>query len=86
MSLNERDRELVAIGASIASNCVPCIEHHIAKAIELGLTPSELRQAIGMADKVRQVPAKKVLEAAWIAAELTPGEAAATPSESSCCG
>ena len=30
-TLTPRDRELVAIGAAMGSNCVPCIEHHIPK-------------------------------------------------------
>ena len=28
-TLSLRDRELVALGAALASNCVPCIEFHV---------------------------------------------------------
>ena len=64
MSLSARDRELVALGAAMASNCVPCIEYHIPKAREAGLSDSEILEAIRLSDRVRQVPARKVLEVA----------------------
>jgi len=62
--LTPRERELVAIGASLASNCVPCITYHIAKARKLGLSEAEIDEAVTLADKVRQVPAQAVLDAA----------------------
>jgi len=61
--LNEREIELVVIGAAIASNCVPCIERHVDESRRAGLSDREIRQAIALADKVRGVPAQKVLEA-----------------------
>lgn len=63
-NLTPRERELVAIGASLASNCVPCITYHIAKARKLGLSEAEIDEAVALADKVRQVPARAVLDAA----------------------
>ena len=29
MALQQKDKELVAIGASIGAGCGPCLEHHI---------------------------------------------------------
>ena len=79
--LNLRERELVALGAALASNCVPCIEYHVPKAREAGLSDAEIHAAIELADKIRQVPARKVLEAA------TKGLAAtASPPASGACG
>ena len=63
-NLTPRDRELVAIGAAMGSNCVPCIEHHIPEARNAGLSGAEIAEAIRLADTVRQVPARKALEAA----------------------
>lgn len=60
--LNPRERELVALGAAMGSNCVPCVEYHIPEARKVGLTDSEIHEAIRLADKVRQVPARKVLQ------------------------
>ena len=62
--LSNRERSLVALGASLASNCVPCIEFHIPAAARAGLSSVQIDEAIKIADKVRQVPARAVLEAA----------------------
>lgn len=56
--------ELVALGAALGSNCVPCIEYHIPEARRAGLTDRQINEAISLADKVRQVPARKVVETA----------------------
>ena len=62
--LESRERELVALGAAMGSNCVPCIEYHVPKAREAGLADNQIREAIRLADKVRKVPARKVLDTA----------------------
>ena len=62
--LSSRERELVALGAALASNCVPCIEYRVPAARKAGLSDSQIAEAIRLADKVRQVPARMVLESA----------------------
>lgn len=62
--LSKREDELVALGAAIASNCVPCIEYHIPEARKAGLTDAQILEAVLLADKIKQVPARKVLDAA----------------------
>ncbi len=62
--LTTAERELVALGAALGSNCVPCIEYHIPEARKAGLSDRQINEAIHLADKVRQVPARKVLAAA----------------------
>lgn len=62
--LNDREQELVALGAAIASNCIPCIEHHIPEAREAGLSDIQITEAIQLADRVRRVPARKILQSA----------------------
>ena len=82
--LSLRERELTAIGAAIASNCVPCIEYHIPQARKAGLSDAEIRQAVELADQVRRVPAEKVLQTAFALLE----EADSTESDhgSASCG
>ncbi len=63
-TLTSKDRELVALGAAIAANCIPCIDYHVPKARAAGLTDEEIAEAVSLADFVKNVPAKKVLEAA----------------------
>lgn len=62
--LSPRDQELVAIGASLASNCIPCVAYHIAMARKAGLSEYQVSEAIEVADRVRQMPARAVLDAA----------------------
>jgi 4-carboxymuconolactone decarboxylase len=60
----------------MGSNCVPCIEYHIPKAREAGLSDSEISEAIRLSDRVRQVPARKVLEVALRIANVSDSEIA----------
>ena len=69
--LTPRERELVALGAAIGSNCETCIEYHVPQAKKEGLTDAEISEAIRLADRVKQVPARRVLSAA---ARLLPGQ------------
>ncbi len=62
--LTLKQRELAAIGASLASNCIPCIKYHVQKGREAGLTDEEIAEAVEIADTVRQVPARNVQKAA----------------------
>jgi len=62
--LNDREEELVALGAAIASNCAPCIEYHVPAARKAGLSDSQIEEAVRIADKVRRVPARMVLQTA----------------------
>lgn len=59
--LSPRDRALVGLGAALGSNCIPCVEHHVPAARSAGLSDDEIRAALGLADTIRQVPAKRVL-------------------------
>lgn len=82
-TLTSTERELVAIGAALASNCVPCIEYHVPEARKAGLSDRQIDEAIRLADKVRQVPAKKVLATA---AGMLTHAAAGTPAAESGAG
>ena len=82
--LTAREQELVAIGAALGSNCVPCIQYHIPAARKAGITDGQIRKAIRLADKVRQVPAQKVLDAANELLEQPASEA--TGRETACQG
>ena len=77
--LSRREQSLVALGAAIASNCVPCVEYHIPGARRVGLSDDEIDQALAIADKVRQVPARAVLEAALARIEASPAASAEAP-------
>ena len=63
--LSDGERDLVALGAALGSNCVPCVEHYVSEARSAGLTDRQIEDAIHLADGVRRVPAQKVLAAAF---------------------
>lgn len=67
--------ELVAIGAAVTANCVPCLRHHLEKARQAGAEEPEIRSAVRVGRLIRKGAA-----GAWDreAAELLgPADAAA---------
>jgi 4-carboxymuconolactone decarboxylase len=63
--LSEKEIELVAIGAAVGSNCIPCIVYHVGVAKKLGCADEEIREAVELADKIRKVPSDQVLNSAF---------------------
>jgi AhpD family alkylhydroperoxidase len=39
-------KELVAMGATAAANCHPCMDHHLAKCDKLGISREEVAEAV----------------------------------------
>ena len=78
--MNEQTKELIALGASVAAHCQPCLKYHYAKARELGLSAEDIKTAIATGHQVESGARKAMSD---FEAELN----AATGSESeSCCG
>ena len=72
--MDTRMEELIAIGAAVTANCVPCLRHHLGKAREVGAEEPEIRAAVRVGRSVRKGAA-----GAWdkeAAALLEPAEAA----------
>ena len=57
-------RELVAIGAAIAANCEPCFRFHYAEALKLGITRTDMKQVVTIAQTVKDSPAQAILDLA----------------------
>lgn len=62
--LSKRDQELVALGAAVGSNCVPCVVFHIREARDCGLADADIMEAVESAHNLKHVPAGLVLNAA----------------------
>jgi AhpD family alkylhydroperoxidase len=90
--------ELVAIGASIAANCEPCLRYHVAEAEKLGVTRTDMARAVELAAKVKDAPHRNILRLAerLTHLELAPAEAPSVagagnstpdgkPTKSPCC-
>lgn len=69
--MDERMKELVAIGASAAVNCHPCIDYHLAECRRLELETGEIQAAIEVGLKVNRNASAKTRERAD---ELLSGE------------
>ena len=54
-TLNAQTKELVAVGAAVAANCLPCLRYHVAEAERAGCAAGEIKEAtaIGLAVKSR---------------------------------
>ena len=70
MKLDERMMRLIAVGASIAANCQPCLQTNAAKALESGASEQEIAEAIWVGKMVRRGAASKMDE---FAASLNQG-------------
>ena len=62
MEINDRIRELIAVGASITANCQPCLKSHVEKAHSFGASPEEVAAAIEIGKRVRKGAAAKMDE------------------------
>src|SRR5512142_1239279 len=72
MALEQKDKELAAIGASIGALCRPCIEHHIPAARQAGLTEPDLARAVEVAQATHRIATGLLLRRSR---ELLSGEA-----------
>jgi AhpD family alkylhydroperoxidase len=54
--LDDRIRELIAVGASIAGNCLPCLRYHFTEAVKAGCTLEEIVEAIELSKMVKERP------------------------------
>jgi len=84
---SESVAELVAIGAAIAANCEPCFKYHYDQARKLGVSKEDMAHAVATAQRVKDTPARAMLELAdrYLGVTTPRSESAAAP-KSSCCG
>jgi len=64
MTLTLKEKELVALGAAIGVNCVPCLEWHYEKCRKIGFSQQQLAKAIDVAKTVKEVSSQKIYETA----------------------
>ncbi len=53
MQLDNRIRELIAIGTAVGANCHSCLEYHAKKARDQGIPDDEIAQAIEVGKSIR---------------------------------
>ena len=80
MELDERMKELIAVGASVTANCHPCVKYHVSAALKAGAYPDEIAQAVAVGKLVRGGAARKMDELT-----ISMGHNEGEPAEG-CCG
>jgi len=60
--LDAKMKELIAIGASVACNCHPCVKYHTGKAKKLKIEPELIKQAVEVGKMVRKGAATQMDE------------------------
>ena len=52
--MDEKTKELVAIGASIGAHCQPCLTYHVSKAKKIGIDAEQISAAIEVGHMVEK--------------------------------
>lgn len=84
MELDNRIKELIAVGASVTANCQPCLEYHVSMALEHGAEGPEITEAVEVGRMVRKGAAAKFDKHARSLIEITPSPATAASGGCGC--
>lgn len=57
--MDPQTEELIALAASCAANCVPCLEYHLPKARENGAAVDQIEEALRIARMVKTNASRK---------------------------
>lgn len=79
--MNEKTRELIAVGASVSAHCQPCLTYHVAKAKEMGVEETEIREAIAVGHLVEKGAMSTMRQFSASALGAPP-----STTDGSCCG
>lgn len=52
--MDQKTKELIAIGASVGAHCQPCLTWHVQKAREMGIDDESIREAIETGHRVEK--------------------------------
>ena len=63
-NLDAKTIELAGIAASVAGGCSPCLDYHFKKALEIGCTIEQAKEAIELGKMIKQRPIKDINEQA----------------------
>ena len=51
--MDKKTEVMVALGAAVGVNCIPCFDHLYAKAKEINMDDDEIKEAVKIAGKVK---------------------------------
>lgn len=62
--LHPKTAELIAVGASIGGNCLPCLRYHFTEAVKNGCTVEEIEEAVRIGKMVKERPINDIYKLA----------------------
>ncbi len=62
--LDPKITELIALGSSIAGNCLPCLRYHFAEAVKNGCAVEEIEEAVRIGKMVKERPINDIYKLA----------------------
>lgn len=80
--MEDKIRSIVAVGASVAVNCQPCLENAVSKAKESGVKKEEIMEAIEIARSVKK--GAMVVMDRFVSTRVGNAEAVSDDSEKAC--
>jgi AhpD family alkylhydroperoxidase len=80
MALTLTEKELVAVGTSVAAGCKPCTDYHLREVRKTEASDAEIRQAIAQAARVRR-DATEIMEGHGLEQPRASGEAGGSSAE-----
>lgn len=83
IEMNEQIKELIAIGASVAAHCQPCLTFHLKTARELGVAEEDIKEAIEMGQMVEMGAKKAMMK--HISSEIERGSHPEIKPDGGCC-
>ena len=85
--MDSKTEVMVALGAALGVNCIPCFDHLYTRSKEVGLTDEDVRQICQIADKVKGGAAMFIKQAVIdVAGEPTEAhEPCGCPTGGGCC-
>ena len=60
MKLDDRIKDLIAVGASITANCQSCLQYHTSEARKIGADEQDIMEAIDVGNMVQRGAASKM--------------------------
>lgn len=84
MTIDNQTKRLIAIGASFAANCEPCLRTNVAKAKEEGIDEQGIAEAIEIGRLVRQGARSNMDKAALSLSRVTELANNSTPGGCGC--
>ncbi|MDR3438410.1 carboxymuconolactone decarboxylase family protein [Telmatospirillum sp.] len=81
--MDDQMKELIAIGASAAVNCHPCLQHHLAECGRLGIDRADVKAAVDVGMMVNRGAAAKTRD---VVQSLLGPDVGQKGGERGCCG